>query len=465
MKQTHAPLSIGHLNLPIYILVLLNLCLPGRSVAQTATSLYQNVVSGISCAPSQNGTGHLVCGAERQIPGGAATLFSGASYQARPTTAIPPEPVATVHTLDVQMASGPITSTPGCAFTGDGSGAIVCAVEGPNNGLYGVSIHPQPTQKALPLLPLLLPGAIIPFSHGFGSGIFGDAPCNPGGPCNVNNIFIGLAAAPSCAAAGQGETVICGVVAVMQNTKGAAVTGFIGVSFDPNVGATSVIVKNYPFMPTAQTNPTCTNDTDHNTTTNTNGGVTFAVCALVPVNNTPWSSANVGLVAFDPRSTYQRGSLNIFSSTSFASDPSCATPRDGTTEIICAIVVGSGVGNTIVGLGFDPVARTTVSQNLGPAPSGTEAWTSVACASPNSAQGSQGTIACAATTSLDQVHALTFDPRVSSLTVNTGNFFSPPSGAAIAGVPSCISLNIVSNQITCAIVDSTGQAWAFPVPL
>jgi hypothetical protein len=47
--------------------------------------------------------------------------------------------------------------------------------------------------------------------------------------------------------------------------------------------------------------------------------------------------------------------------------------------------------------------------------------------------------------------------------MTTSNVFSVPGGASIAASPSCISLNIVNTQISCGVVDSNKQTWAFAV--
>jgi hypothetical protein len=193
----------------------------------------------------------------------------------------------------------------------------------------------------------------------------------------------------------------------------------------------------------------------------------------VVMNNTPWSSSTIFGTAFDPRSGYMRGGL-IVSGTDYVGDPSCAAPRDGSTEVICAIGSGLGQGfgtgtfNNLMGFGFDPAGRTTTPlRNLGSAPAGTGFWTGVGCASPNT-PGVTNQISCAVTIGTQagssQTSAVSFDPRTANAPrFSAGNVFSVPGGAAMVTSPSCISLNVVNNQIHCGVVDSNKQSWAFSV--
>jgi hypothetical protein len=116
------------------------------------------------------------------------------------------------------------------------------------------------------------------------------------------------------------------------------------------------------------------------------------------------------------------------------------------------------------GFGFDPVGRTTTAfQALETAPGGFS-WTGVGCASPNKT-GQQADVLCALTTTANQTFGVLFDPRATGATLTPGgNQFSPPSGAVIKTAPSCISLNIVNNSISCSVVDSANESWAFSVP-
>lgn len=435
----------------------------GSRPAAAQSGLQSNVVTGLSCAPSQNGTGHMICGEEL-----GGKLFGGTSWQGNFTTTGAPgtEAPFTVHAMSAGLpaSSGPFTASPGCSQTADGSGAVICAVQGPSNGLYGIAIHPQPTQTTSAFLPLLLPGTVI----NTGS-LQVSSPCSNAFPCNIVSSIAGT---PSCVqTSAPGKAVICAVVASMQNTLGAAQPQLIGVAFDPRQAAaagTNPAIAALPYTPTYASNPSCVGVTDH--TGGQNAGSTFAACGVAVMNTAPWSTATIFGVAFDPRSGYSRGGLIINSSASFVGDPSCAAPRDGSTEVLCAIGTNgvapfnSGTFTTMNGFGFDPVNRTTTAFQPLETASGF-AWKAMSCASPNVAA-SPNTTLCALTTTANQTFGVRFDPRVagSALVTPGGSVFTPPTGAAIKTAPSCISLNIVANSISCGIVDSANQSWAFAVP-
>jgi hypothetical protein len=416
-----------------------------RPAAAQTKPLQTNVATGISCAPSQNGTGHMICGEELR-PGGN-TVFGGASWQAQPTVtgAAGTEAAFTTHFSTTTLAAGPFTGTPGCASAGDGSGVVICAVEGPNNGLVGIAIHPQPTAATSAVMSLLAPGATIA----------------------TGNIFSSLAGTPSCAqTSAPGNMVICAVVVNAQNASGAAHQELIGLAFDPRkpvAAGSNPKIAALPYTFTYTSHPSCVGVTDR--TGGLNAGASFAACGIVVASSTP---TFVG-VAFDPRSGFSRPALTLTTLLSFAGDPSCATPRDGTNEVICAVGtvtpagITSGSFDALNGLGFDPVARTTtaVEQLTGSlGGSGIDVFSvGVGCASPNKT-GAQNKILCALTSTANETGAIEFDPRVAGVAVD-GDVFTPPTGAAMRGQPSCISLNIVNNSISCSVVDANNQSWAF----
>jgi hypothetical protein len=286
-------------------------------------------------------------------------------------------------------------------------------------------------------------------------------------PCNIVG---SLASTPSCAQTA-GAQVICAVVVNEQSVTGSAQPELVGIAFDPRqpvVAGSNPAIATLPYTFTYASNPSCVSVTDHSGAMN--AGNSFAACGIAVMNAAPWSTPTVFGVAFDPRSGFSRGGLIINSSVGYVGDPSCATPRDGTTEVICAIGTGSGSGfgtatfTTLTGFGFDPVARTTTPvQTLETAPGGFF-WNGVGCASPNKTT-AQASVLCALTTTSNQTFGVLFDPRVGGATVTPGgSVFAPPSGAAMRGSPSCISLNIVNNSISCAVVDANKQSWAFSVP-
>jgi hypothetical protein len=267
--------------------------------------------------------------------------------------------------------------------------------------------------------------------------------------------------------------VICAVVANVQNVNGAARPVLVGVAFDPNAALQAGVnpaIAMLPYTPTFFTNPSCVGVIDRSASNPQNAGQGFAACGIAVMNTAPWSTATIFGIAFDPRSGYSRGGLIINSATDYTSDPSCATPRDGSTEVLCAIgtgdgqAFGSGTSSTLSGFGFDPVGRTTTAvRNLGAAPAGAGFWTGVSCASPN-VTSATGTTLCAVTTSANRTYGVSFDPRTTAAPhISAASVFSPPNGATMPAAPSCISLNIVNNQINCGIVDSVKQSWAFSV--
>ncbi|HET9623877.1 MAG TPA: hypothetical protein VFP84_21040 [Kofleriaceae bacterium] len=439
-----------------------------RSAAAQTTALQSNAVTNVSCAPSQNGTGHMICGEELRMPTGN-TIFGGLSWQAQPTTTGAPgtEAPGTVHSSNITLPAGGFTGTPGCSQTADGSGSVICAVEGPGNGLYGIAIHPQPTQTTSALMPLLVPGMVISGVPGL---ILSAYPCTPDAPCNIMG---SVASAPSCApTTGAGTQVICAVVVNIQNVKGAAQPFLVGVAFDPRapvVAGSNPAIAALPYTTTYMSNPSCVGVVDHSATSPQNAGNGFAACGIVVMTPAPWSTPTIFGVAFDPRSGYARGGLVISTATGFAGDPSCATPRDGSTEVLCAIGAGTGSGfgngnfSTLLGFGFDTVARTTTPlRTLGAAPSGF--WTGVGCASPNVTTAASSTL-CAATTTTNQTFGVLFDPRTTTAPrFSSASAFSPPNGFPMTSPPACVSLNIVSNAISCAVVDSGKETWAFSLP-
>jgi hypothetical protein len=109
--------------------------------AQQVLQTNVDLPTGISCANSNNGTGHVLCLAEQNN----SPLLDGFSWQPPGTTMQGPngfngaliEAVGKVDIMpNVSMPAGPFTGVPGCATSGDLSGTVICAIESPNNGLY-----------------------------------------------------------------------------------------------------------------------------------------------------------------------------------------------------------------------------------------------------------------------------------------------------------------------------------------
>jgi hypothetical protein len=498
------------------VFCLLQLGISPQASAQTTGphDLQTNVVTGLGCAPSNNGTGHLICAEElANTTAGGSALLGGVSWQV-PGNANPPEISGTVDqitSVDL-LPNGPFTGTPSCAKTLDGTGTVICAVEGTNNGLYGIAIHPQqPNPTVSSLVPLLMPGQVLSF------GVFPDGltPCTTANPCNRVGA---IASNPSCAAT-EGRMVICAVNVLLQNTVGAANTTMVGLAFDPRLalapptGTTQGINPSIIILQNGTnvtSDPSCTDDVNPTV----NGGFGFAACAWVFQDNFFGATATLFGASFDPRAhggnrPYNPGALTVSASSIngpgpmnfptngdlvFNGDPSCATPRDAPNtghslgEITCAIGVGvgngasSGTDTALLGVTFNPVTRTTATLNLGLAPSGT--WSGVSCASPNDnlttfTHDTGNSVACVATTGTTNpttnlttnsttMYAINFDPRTGlDPTTNAApawssfTFSDPNTNATPTSLPSCVSENVINNQISCGIVDSAGNSVGF----
>jgi hypothetical protein len=69
------------------------------------------------------------------------------------------------------------------------------------------------------------------------------------------------------------------------------------------------------------------------------------------------------------------------------------------------------------------------------------------------------------------VLAINFDPRTGLDPISkkppvfSGNVFSDANGLSINPSPSCVSENVIVNQVACGIVDGAGNSKAFFVPI
>jgi hypothetical protein len=480
MDRTQLPLKKGHVLLFAVAFALLQVVLAPRTFAQE--TLQHEVIAGVSCSNSNNGTAHVICLEELHSPNGNSPLLGGVSWQAPNSPppgntgafGAPIERAGTVDQMtDVAMANGSLTGAPGCANTADGTGTVICAIQGANNGLYGIAIHPQPlgnlteAQTTSPLVPLLTPGQVLTSFH---FGVPTGSPCSPQYPCNRVAAVAGI---PSCAGT-EGNMVICGVIVLLQNAVGTGINDLIGIAFDPRVPASSTnpAILGLGNGTNFASNPSCASSKDPAGVVN--NGKMFATCAIVFIENNFGATATLFGASFDPRSAYNRGALTVGGSTNYGQDPSCAAPRDNKGAVICAIGLGSGNGfgtgtsSTMFGVAFDPIGRTTSTINLGAPPAGDGAWTSFGCASPVDANDTNS-VACAAVTSTNKILAINFDPRtgLDPVTKTTPAFaqvtFNDPNGAnaTLASVPSCVPENIINNQISCVIVDSFGDSVGF----
>ena len=458
--------------------ILLQAVLAPGSFAQNV--LQQHAIAGVSCANSANGTAHMIC--LEYLSDGNTPMLGGVSWQvpnapAAGNTGANGAPIETAGKVDqmtnVATPSGPFTGAPGCAATTDGTGTAICAIEGSNNVLYGIAIHPQPlgnltgAQATSGLVPLLTPGQVL---TNFNGGVPIGTPCTPTDPCNR---VVAVGGTPSCAPS-EGNMVICGVLVLLQSAVGTTINHLIGIAFDPRVApsSTNPAILGLANGSNFASNPSCASSKDPSGAVN--NGKMFATCGIVFTEANFGATATLFGASFDPRSGYNRGALTASGSASFSQDPSCAAPLDNKGAVICAIGVGFGNGfgtgtaSTMLGVAFDPIGRTTSTINLGAPPAGDGVWKSFGCASPVDANDNDS-VACMAVTSTSSILAVNFDPRtgLDPVTRVAPTFglvtFSDPNGTntTFLSNPSCVPEFIVKNQISCAIVDSFGASVGF----
>jgi hypothetical protein len=238
---------------------------------------------------------------------------------------------------------------------------------------------------------------------------------------------------PSCTIGGGGKA-ICAVVANGQ---------LFGIAFDPRTGFVSGGgLQPLSFGANFTSNPSCTS---------VGGGV--AICAIRQGGGLLGFAFAFNGISIQPVSAQQLGG------SSFSSNPSCATPQDGSGQAICGILTGSGL-NTLVGFAFDP--RTGFFrgfQNLVTAPAGSFGVPQPFVGNPGCAASNDpiapNMVTCAVVTSIGAVSGAKFDPRSGAQRLRT-----------IAGVPnvsrisSCITLAMDQNQITCVFTSNPGPAIA-----
>jgi hypothetical protein len=247
--------------------------------------------AGVSCSNSDNGTAHMICLEELTNPIGNTPLLGGVSWQvpnspAAGTHGANGAPVETTGVVDqmtnISMPNGTFTATPGCSATADGSGTVICALEGSNNGLYGIAIHPQPLGSGQTaagttsqLMPLLTPGQSL--TNNAAAATLADFPCTTANPCNQ---VVSIASHPSCAAT-EGNMVICAVVVLMQNSAGSSDTILVGLAFDPRVATSSTnpAIQGLELGNLFHSDPSCASSKDPHGSLD--GGKMFATCAIV----------------------------------------------------------------------------------------------------------------------------------------------------------------------------------------
>jgi hypothetical protein len=445
--------------------VLAGFCQP--AAAQTATLTSSGVATGaISCAPSANGTGHMVC-----LEYSTSGSLIGLSWQAPPTTGFKAAPVAAtqtapaiiagegteiVGTIDVDNAlpapGGTPVGTPGCAPEDNDTGTTACLVviktTSGSFAIQGITFYP-PTDDAA----TTTPSGLVTLATEPANSVIGTPGCTETDQPVTGNGTTGRA-------------VVCAITIDGQ---------LFGVGFEPKTGVVSPLTSLLSGA-SVTGNPSCTSD-----------GAQFpSVCAVREGN----SLEGFALAFTPPPSGSTTASIAgedaiLVGSMSFAGDPSCTVPENGqvgTTSFVttCGIVSGT----TLFGVSFDPInalsssssSQTTAFQSLGAAPD-TGSWTgSIGCStfpdfrfeqeqengtpvnvnvSPN-----QNLVGCAAISSTHNVFEVTFDPRSPVSRSVTGPF----GGNANANL-SCLALAIDADRIYCGATTTAGGSGGYLFPV
>jgi len=426
---------------------LLGLCEPAAS--QTAT-LSGNVATGaVSCAPSNNGTGHMVC-----LEYSTAGALIGVSWQAPPQGLHVPgdqlqQPAEPANTIDTDPLMPNLGATavgvPGCTSENlKDFGAIVCLIVSKTASgsflLQGISFYP-PTDAAKQTAP-------------FGLLALGTEPANT---------VIGN---PSCASAGTGGAASCAIT----------INGHLfGVGFAPRSNVTTPLTSLLSGA-SVTGNPACASAE--------NGG-TIPVNCVVREGNT---LVGFALAFTPPAAAIASEDIISLGAMTFTGDPSCDIPADGvipadpvTPKTSFVATCGIASGTTLFGVSFDPIdaipstsSHTTALLSLGKAPD-TGNWTgNISCsgiadfrkgvptpavAFPNMSP-NQNLIGCVALSTANKVFEATFDPRASVSRAVIG-----PFGGNATARPSCLFLNVDRENIYCAATTTTGVSAGYTVPV
>jgi hypothetical protein len=420
----------------VYLSVVAILVLSTVSAHAQTTQLTTGTLPGaISCVPSTNGTGHMVC-AEYTNTGAVV----GVSWQAPgtfkfyldPKNANLVEPSGTIDSLALGVPAGSLVGAPGCASSNNNLGSITCLV------IVGTSTAYQIQGVAFN------PAAKPSFSSGLVN--LGSVPL----PASVSN--------PSCTAATNnfaGATpnfqVICAIVINSQ---------LFGIGFNFATTGAMTLTLNTGLQPLPlgtgfSGNPGCTSA----------GGSGIGVCAVRNAGGT-------GLLGFTfDTSTGNTAPVTAASITTVSSrqllgsavsgNPSCATPGGGATRATCGIVDG----NTLLGISFDSVAQNdTGFRSLGAA-SDSGVWNGqIGCGRVNDTdrvnngrQNNVNLISCAVVSSTSNVFEITFDPQPNPTRILGLN---GPFPVEASGAPSCLELAIDKDKMYCGNTTTAGASVA-----
>jgi hypothetical protein len=411
-------------------LLLVLLFLSHSAGAQKALTPGIGVV-GISCAPSNNGSGHMIC-----LEYTSAGSLMGVSWEAPPTPKDNnTETTDTLDSIPISAPGGTLTGVPSCGSANDTSGAVSClSLTLGSNGiiLQGASFYP-PNNAASP--PALLALGTIPTTA---NGV-GDPSCT-----SVSNA-ISTAPKPD-------GVILCNFT-VNGQIYSVAFTGSIGLhTVDPQATpyATGIAPPtSLPPLTGITGNPSC-------------ASVNMTAICVVRQGN--------GLLAFSllynptpiPGSVKYINSVSIPSPVSFTGDPSCAVPADGfngtSTTLTCAVVSGAnlyGVSVTLPGASSETLL-------LGPAPDG-GTWTGgVGCATvQDNRQVNMSLVGCVALSNTANLFEVTFDPRPGGRNLGVRG----PFASNLTGVPSCLKLNIDQDRMYCGQINGSGNAIGLNLPV
>jgi hypothetical protein len=423
----------------LLVAALVGFCQP--VAAQTAILTNSGVATGaISCGPSNNGTGHMVC-----LEYSTAGSLIGLSWQAPPAAGANTERVGTVDVVPLASPGGTLVGAPGCGPENNNTGTIACLVVSKTTSgsfvLQGIAFYP-PTDKA---------GTATP------SG-FVTLATEPA------NTVIGN---PSCAATNIGGAVVCAITINGQ---------LFGTGFEPKTnifsapGTTTLPALTALLSGTSVTgNPSCASGEAPNPSDcavrEGNALAGFAL-AFTP----PQSGSTVARIAAED--------AIVIGSMTLSGDPSCAIPPNGqvgATSFVATCGVVSGT--TLFGLSFDPIdaipaslpsSHTTAFQLLGTAPD-TGSWTgSIGCSSfadfrgatPPDVSPNQNLIGCVPISSTHNVFEVTFDPRKPVTRGVLG-----PFGVNANATLSCLPMAIDRDNIYCGGTTTTGASGGYLIPV
>ncbi len=398
--------------------------------AAQSVPLTTGIATGaISCAPSNNGTGHLVC-----LEYGSGGSLVGVSWQAPPAAGGSEAP-NTVDLLGPALPApaGAPQGAPGCGSANDGSGSIVCLIVARTSSGFtfqGVAFNPFNTAN-------VPSSALQTLGTAAASATIG----NPG--CAATDTTI-------AGAGGSFGAVFCAFV-----MNGA----IFGVAFEPHTNTTTPLATlslGTGFTGPFTGNPSCVatapNSPDVCSVRMGNTLIGFTV-----LFNPPGGNAAASLTASNVLSL---GAATV------TSDPSCAVPENGknadnTFTASCGVISG----NTLLGIAFDPQDKmVTAFQTLGGVPDG-GTWTgSLSCAFTNDGLTPraqfENLVSCGMLSSTTNLFEATFDPRgPQSFGING------PFGSNVVTGLSCVEIAIDGDALYCGATAASGASDGFMLPV